>query len=211
VINSEYDADSTGPGCYILNTDGTKEKLELGSDGKATLTVEPDHFDVSEDGTTEIVIDFDLRKAIKSNSESDFEFVSKAELNGAVRAENKEMTGNIKGTISNSAGTNLVVYVYKKGEFNEDTEIEGSGDGEVKFGKALTSATVNAGGNFTLAYLPEGDYEIYCDKPESDGLGIGLNTLLELNSSGEDLENITVDSGTETTLSLSVVLGGLLN
>ena len=121
------------------------------------------------------------------------------------------MTGNIKGTISNSAGTNLVVYVYKKGEFNEDTEIEGSGDSEVKFGKALTSATVNAGGNFTLAYLPEGDYEIYCDKPESDGLGIGLNTLLELNSSGEDLENITVDSGTETTLSLSVVLGGLLN
>lgn len=209
-IDSETDDSGSGPGCYIMMADGTKEKLQLSGNGATSLTIKPKNFEVTENGTTEIVMDFDLRKAIKSNENTGFTFVSKGQLTSAVRAENKEMTGMIKGNIENSSGTDLVVYAYKKGEFNENAEINASGNSEVKFAKAVTSAKVDANGNFTLAFLPEGDYEVYCDKPQSNGLGIGLNTLLDL-SSNTDLQNVGVDAGAETNVTATVDLGGVLN
>jgi hypothetical protein len=210
VINAETDASGASPGSYVLKANGTKEKLELSSGNTATITVNPRNFEIQEEQTTRIVLDFDLRKAIKSEGETGFSFVSNSELAAAIRAENKDMTGSIKGKIETSLGSNnLVVYAYKKGEFNENTEINGSGSSEIKFAKAVSSAKVNANGSFTLAFLPEGAYEVHVDKPKSDGLGIGVNTLLEANSSA-DLGNVSVNSGSETSLSLTVLLEGIL-
>ncbi len=213
VINSEADATNSGPGCYILKSDGTKEKLELSGGSTTAITMQPSDFKVTESGQTEIIMDFDLRKAVKSNTDNSFSFVSNSELNAAVRAENKAMTGHIKGKIENysSAQSNIVVFVYKKGSFNESTEVNASGSNEVKYANAVTSAKVDAAGNFTLAFLPEGNYEIHCDKPENNGSsGIGLNTLLDLESS-VDLSNVGVNAGAETNLALTVKLDGIIN
>ncbi|MFT4734408.1 MAG: hypothetical protein ACI9K1_001365, partial [Arcticibacterium sp.] len=64
---------------------------------------------------------------------------------------------------------------------------------------------------FTLAFLPEGNYEIICDKPESGSIGgLGINTLLNISSS-TDLSNVGVNALAETSLSLKLEIGGLLN
>ncbi|MGR3810984.1 DUF4382 domain-containing protein [Jiulongibacter sp. NS-SX5] len=208
VIDAETDDAGTGPGCYVQKTDGTKEKLELSGNGETTISLKPSNFTVQENAQTDIIVDFDLRKAIKSNS-GNMSFVSKSKLETAVRAENKAITGTIKGSIQNygNAAAGAVVYVYKKGQFDADTEVKG----DVKYENAVTSAMVDGSGNFTLAFLPEGNYEIHCDKPEENSeAGLGLNTLLEI-SSDIDLSNVGVNAGAQTSLSLTVQLDGLLN
>ncbi|WP_055151430.1 DUF4382 domain-containing protein [Jiulongibacter sediminis] len=211
VISSATDEAGNAPGCYIQKTDGTKQALELSGNGTAEISLKPKDFTISENGSTEIIMDFDLRKAIKMNNNK-AAFVSRGQLNSAVRAHNKAMTGEITGTIQNY-NDNLggaVVYAYKQGEFNENAEINANGNSEVKYAKAVTSAKVGANGNFTLAFLPEGNYEIHCDMPEENGQGIGLNTLLGLEST-VDLSNVGVNAGAQTNLSLTVDLDGLIN
>ncbi len=212
VINAESDASGSGPGCYILKTDGTKEKLELASGNSSTIEMRPSDFKIEENGSTEIIMDFDLRKSIKSSG-NDYSFVSKNELSAAVRAENKAMTGAIKGKIDNyaAAKSNMVVYVYNKGSFNAKSETKGQGSSDIKYAKAVTSAKVKADGSFNLSFLPEGNYEIHCEKPaqEANG-GLGVSALLELQST-TDLKNVGVNAGAQTSLSLSVKLDGILN
>lgn len=212
VVSSATSQDGTSPGCYIMKNDGTKQALELSGNGTAEISLKPKDFKIEENGSTEIVMDFDLRKAIKTNNDGGAAFVSRGQLNAAVRAHNKAMTGEIKGTIQNYNNdlNGAVVYVYKKGEFNESTEINASGNSEVKYANAVTSAKIGANGDFTLAFLPEGTYEVHCDMPEDNGQGIGLNTLLGLESN-VDLSNIGVNAGAQTSLTLTVDLDALIN
>jgi hypothetical protein len=59
--------------------------------------------------------------------------------------------------------------------------------------------------------LPEGSYEIHCEKPDkSESLGLGVNTLLDITSS-IDLKTVGVNAGAQTNFSLKVTLGGILN
>ncbi|MFT7420842.1 MAG: hypothetical protein ACI9QN_001768 [Arcticibacterium sp.] len=210
VINAEQDATNSGPGCYILKSDGSKDKLELSGSNDLAISLQPSDFEVAENGTTEIIMDFDLRKSIR-NDGGNYSFVSNSQLTSAVRAENKNNTGNIKGKVDNyaEAKSNVVVYVYKKGSFSESSEVNGNGG--IKYSNSISSAKVDASGNFTLAFLPEGNYEIICDKPESGSIGgLGINTLLNISSS-TDLSNVGVNALAETSLSLKLEIGGLLN
>ncbi|AWW00035.1 DUF4382 domain-containing protein [Arcticibacterium luteifluviistationis] len=210
VIDAESDATGSGPGCYILKTDGTKEKLELASGTATSITMAPSDFKVEENANTEIIMDFDLRKSVKSSGD-DYSFVTNNELNAAVRAENKAMTGAIKGQIDNAAAASgkVVVYVYEKGTFDASTETSGQGSSDVMYANAVSSAKVNADGTFNLSFLSEGNYEIQCDMPEENDSGLGLSTLLELESNA-DLSNVGVNAGAETNLNLSLKLEGLL-
>ena len=211
VVNTETDAAGNAPGCYLSKTDGTKEKLEISGNGKTEIDLKPKNFTISESGKTEIVMDFDLRKSIKSKN-NDYSFVTLGELKSSVRAENKSTTGTISGKINNYSlvKSDVVVYAYQKGTFKGSTEIKGQGASEVKFANAVTSAKVDAGGNFTLSFLPIGDYEIYCEKPDnSPTFGLGINTLLEVTSS-TDIKAVGVSAGAKTSLALNVKLGGIL-
>lgn len=204
VLDIDKDASGTGPGCYVTKTGGTKEKLELAGKSTASLDLKPSDFIITESGQTEMVIDFDLRKAV-NQKDGDFAFVTENELKAALRAENKVKTGTIKGKIDNFAtlGSSAVVYAYKKGTFDSSKEISGQGSSEVKFANAVSSAKTDASGNFTLAFLPSEEYEIHVDKPSGSGLGLGLNTLLQTSSS-VDLKAIKVAAGAQVNLSLSV-------
>ncbi|HLO45089.1 MAG TPA: DUF4382 domain-containing protein [Leadbetterella sp.] len=211
VIDAAKDEVQNAPGCYITKTNGTKQAIEISGNGATEIDLKPKNFSVNENANTEIVMDFDLRKSIKSKNNG-FAFVTLGELKSAVRAENKTATGTLKGKIENYAlaKSDVVVYVYKKGTFNSSKEINGQGSSDIKFANAITSAKADANGNFTLAYLPAGEYEIHCDKPDKSALGLGVNTLLNVTSS-VDLKSVGVNAGAQTNLSLSISLGGILN
>jgi len=211
ILDIENDASKAGPGCYVLKTDGTKDKLEFGGKSQAAITLKPKYFKVDENGSTEIIMDFDLRKSIKSSG-YDFSFVTNNEMEAAIRAENRSRTGAIKGKIDNytTSQGNVLIYAYKKGTFNANSETKGSGSSNVTFAKAVTSSKVNADGTFSLSFLEEGNYELHCQKTQSNGSIIGLNALLELKSS-VDLSNVGVNAGVQTSVALNFKLDGLLN
>ncbi len=208
LINASSDDQGNSPGCYITKSNGSKETLELSGNGSTEIELRPKNFQVNENQELEIIMDFDLRKSIKSKN-NDFAFVTKGELTAAVRAEIKNNTGSIKGKLENSAGNELVVYVYKKGSFNANTETKGQGSSNIMFAKAITSAKINADGSFTLSYLPEGEYEIYCEK-KSNNISTGLDVLVNLESS-VNLKSVPVKAGAQTSLNLSINLGELFN
>lgn len=209
VFDAAKDENGNAPGCYIQSADGSKEALTFDGKQTAEVSFKKDNFKVAESGKIDLVVDFDLRKAVK-NEGGKYSFVSDNKLSTAVRSEVRSETGNIKGKIENKAAANgdLVVYVYKKGTFNAESETKGS-DG-VKFPNAVTSAMVQADGSFTLAFLPKGEYEIQCEKASNQG-GVltGLDLLLQLESSS-NIESVPVTAGSETSLSLNIKVGGLL-
>ncbi|MBC9795620.1 DUF4382 domain-containing protein [Sinomicrobium weinanense] len=156
VLDYETDAQGNAPGCYIL-TD-VKHALESGNN---EITLDDD-VDIIAETTNELVVDFDLRKTIRSSAESEFEFVSGATLENAVRVVNKAETAEINGNVSgrsNADGDVIVVYAYEKGEYSDNEENENS-EG-IRFAGAVTSALVNDMDEYKLTFLEEGEYELH--------------------------------------------------
>ncbi|RFS14002.1 DUF4382 domain-containing protein [Emticicia sp. C21] len=211
VLDYEKDQSGAAPGCYVQKADNTKQKLQLTGSTQNSIDLTTKEFLVKEGTTTDIVLDFDLRKAIKSEtsgSQTTYSFVSYGELQSSIRMVERNSAGNITGKIDNyNANTmgNVVVYVYKKGTFNQATETQGQGDGKIQFKNAITSAKVDANGNFKAAFLEQGDYEVHCASYNKPTGGIfGLVALLNLTSKNSiDLSSIAVKSSTDVNLSIS--------
>lgn len=212
VLDYEKDQSGASPGCYIQKTDNTKQKLQLTGSTQNSIDLTTKEFIVREGTMTDLMMDFDLRKAIKSETTSgqtNYSFVNYGELQSSIRLVERNSAGSITGKIDNyNANTmgNVVVYVYKKGTFNQSTETIGQGDSKIQFKNAITSTKVDANGNFKAAFLEQGDYEVHCasyNKP-SGGL-FGLAALLNLTSKNSiDLSSIAVKSSNDVNLSISV-------
>lgn len=217
VLDYEKDQSGTAPGCYVQKADNTKQKLQLAGSTQNSIDLTTKEFLVKEGTTTDIILDFDLRKAVKSEtsgSQTTYSFVSYGELQSSIRLVERTSAGNIAGKIDNYNATtmgNVVVYVYKKGTFNQATETQGQGDGKIQFKNAITSAKVDANGNFKAAFLDQGDYEVHCASYNKPTGGIfGLVALLNLTSKNSiDLSSIAVKSSTDVNLSItaSTLLG----
>lgn len=210
VLDYQKDQSGNAPGCYVQKTDGVKETLAISGNARQEIEVTTKKFDIAEGKTTDLMIDFDLRKAIKEkneNSKKSFAFVTYGELQSSIRLVNKTATGEVVGKVSNyNQNTNgqVIVYVYKKGEFNANTEVKGQGESNVTFKNAVTSAKVDAGGNFKVAFLEEGDYEIhFATNKSSSGTILDFNNFLSL-TSNLDLKSISVKSNAQVNLSLSI-------
>ncbi len=82
VLDYDSDMDGNAPGCYVEMADGTKDKIASTSQ---TIDIS-DSFEISTTNTNEVIIDFDLRKAIKEKQgESNVRFtnaVTSAEVGG---------------------------------------------------------------------------------------------------------------------------------
>lgn len=210
VLDYGKDQNGNAPGCYVQKTDGAKEALVISGNARQEIEITAKKFDISGSGVTDLMIDFDLRKAIKEkneNSKKSYSFVTYGELQSSIRLVNRNSTGEIVGKISNySTTTNgqVIVYVYKKGAFNQNSEVKGQGDSDVTFKNAVTSAKVDASGNFKIAFLEEGDYELHCvSNKNASGAIIDFNSFLNLNSN-LDLKSISVKSNTQVSLSLTI-------
>lgn len=174
VLDQESDASGNAPGCYVLTEDEMKHDLFAEATSSAELTVSKT-FEVSQESETSVVIDFDLRKAVVRNQggtgNSNYKFVTSAELQNALRVAIIDECGEVSGNVENLFGANAQTYVfiYKKGEFNVESESVGTGASNVMFANAVTSAKVESDGSYKLSFLEEGDYEIHLASYEKTG------------------------------------------
>ena len=220
VLDYATDANGNSPGCYVLTTDNVKHNLQASTSASNEIKLNTGEFTVEEGSTTNIVIDFDLRKAIRyeetpSNSDG-YDFVSEGEMRSSLRLIAKAKAGQAKGQCNDNlgiAGDKIVVYAYKKGTYNKATEMSGQGQSQVQFKNAVTSASVDAQGNYTLAFLEEGDYELHFigyEDDDNDGQSEvkGELQLDLLGNLGINLNDVSVDANASVTINVTVI--GLL-
>lgn len=217
VLDNESDATGNSPGNYLLTTGDAKYEL-TGTTSGTTEIVLNKSIEVAANTSNTIVIDFDLRKAIQrsSNASKKYQFINSNELKLAVRAIDKNNAGAIKGTYQESFTTNadkIIVYAYKKGEFDQSTETTADGNGRF-FANAVTSTVVKGGltDSYELHFLEEGEYEIAfaAYKKNTTNNQYELNTVLdaEIKISGSVTNFITVGANTSTSIAANIT--GLL-
>ncbi|WP_248722240.1 DUF4382 domain-containing protein [Seonamhaeicola sp. ML3] len=212
VIDTASDANGNAPGCYILTTDNTKHALASVSN---EIQIN-DSFEVLRSNANKMVIDFDLRKTITSQTESSnaFDFVTASELSNGLRIVNDLETGEIQGNVSDSENTSdkIVVYAYKKGSFNAESETKGQGASKIEFANAVTSSVVNnITGSYELNFLDEGEYELHFasyNKTDNSNT-FKFSAMLNVESSTSvNLGSIKVDANSQLSASV-LVLGHL--
>ena len=210
LLDYETDADGNTPGCYVVTTDGTRHQLEASGEALLTTTGE---FDLEAGATKTIVIDFDVRRALtrdEQNADDRYDFVTTAELNSALRFVNKDESGRVEGTLAGNGfeGDKTIVYAYRRGQFDQETEVTGQGSSDVRFANATTSAQVRTDGSYELNFLEPGAYELhYFTYSDDDNDGrfelagqLQVNALLGLNLLGVDLT-----AGAEVTANVTAI------
>ena len=165
VLDLENDASGNPPGCYVIDQNDTKYQLKSTTSGTTEIVLNKS-WSVAKDTKTNIVMDFDLRKAIRysDGASAGYSFVSDDNLKAAVKLVAKAKTGTIKGAYeeeTNSDADKIIVYAYKKDTFNAATETEPQGSDNILFANASGSAEVkwnslSGGDQYTLAFLEEG-------------------------------------------------------
>jgi hypothetical protein len=166
VLDADADANGSAPGCYVLTTDNTKYKLK--SSGTIQVNIAKPVV-VSGGNKATVVLDFNIRKAIRQVSDASvrYSFIADDSLQSAVRMVSMTNTANMQGTYSeqvSSGADKVIVYAYQKGSYNASTETQAQGADGIFFANAITSdevKTAMAGGTYTLAFLEPGDYELH--------------------------------------------------
>lgn len=218
VLDLNTDANGATPGCFIQTYDGVRYKLKTTADGMTEVVVNKD-FEVASNATTKVVLDFDLRKSIAYDADDElrYKFVSEAEMSKAVQLVIREKSGTIKGTYNEESATaseKVIVYAYKKGTFSASTETQPQGEHQMYFMNAIGSAEVKSGINgrvFTIAYLEEGDYELYFASYEQAPSGrSSFKGVLqaEMSVNGTVGNRISVQGG--ATITIATVVKGIL-
>lgn len=169
-------------------------------------------FEIVKDSVLQLVVDFDLRKALNRTSDSLnlYQFVEEGALVEALRVVNKNEAGEINGEVSNPGNSDQVIaFIYEKGEFAEGAETSLNAD-SLRFANAVTSATVHSDGGFLFPYLNPGEYELhFASYAVDESNQLEFEGLLETDvSGGFDILDIEIEPNTETTINLS--LGELL-
>jgi hypothetical protein len=215
VLDYAADANGNAPGCYVLADDNTKHSLQSGSSTTGEITISSGSFEVENNTTTKIVLDFDVRKAIKKQdapqADDEYDFVTDAELQSSVRLVNKQQAGKVTGSVDDNlsvAGDRIVVYAYKKETYSQQTETQGQGSSNIMFKNAVTSAVVTNDGSYNLSFLSEGDYELYYvgyEDTNNDGQ-LEAKGMLEVTSiTSIDVLGFKVDISADVTINVSVI------
>ena len=140
---------------FVQFTDGSTEAVNVPSGSSSGYKINGD-FEILANGLTEVVLDVDLRKALVKRGNGEFN------LRPTARLITKSSTGMIQGELDEDDMENadrVVVFAYLEGTF-QDSEMEEPTEGNARFENSVNSAIADANGNFTLAFMPEGDYEL---------------------------------------------------
>jgi len=215
VLDLNTDEHGNSPGCYVLNNDNVKFKLRESTTGKEEITLAKT-FKITSNNKSKIVLDFDLRKSIRSVEDQSirYSFVSAENMKASVRVVVKEKTGNISGIYTEEQNTNsdyIIVYAYHKGTFNASTELQGDASDNIYFKNAVSSALVkdNLGvKTYTLALLEEGEYEFhfasYTKNSETGRLSFTNMLQSETSLNGSVGNYFTIKAGASLALSSSI-------
>lgn len=206
VLDTQSDDTGASPGCYVQTLDNVKHALS----STATVTISATKSFIVEAGSkTDMVLDLDLRKAVQyggGGGSGQYSFVGTASLQTALRLVSKNESAHLIGVCQNSIlnTDKIVAYAYKKGTFNRQVELQT--ENGVAFKNAITSTALKSNGEFTIAFLESGEYEIHFaaykdlnsdDKLDFQGTLI-LNSLI-------DLGNIQVAGSASVQLSVTVI------
>lgn len=216
VLDYDQDVNNASPGCYVLTKDGVKHGLKATANASNTLKIGSGSLKVTDQLNTTAVLDVNLRKAIKygaNGTGAAYQFVTDSELQSSVRLAAKARTGTIAGKCTDAlsqSGSKIVVYAYKKGTYR-DTEKQAQGESGIKFKNSVSSAVCDGDGNFALAFLEEGDYELHFvgyEDANNDGKmeEKGMLVLTILNAL--DLNALSLSAG--ATLQLNVTVTGII-
>ncbi len=213
VLDNESDASGEIPGCYVLTSDNNKHNL-AGSSAQTEITFSKS-FTVESNAESSLVIDFNLRKLVVRDTESensDYKFATSAEIENAIRIVEEENSGEISGKVNLMFNTNndIYVYAYHKGEYEASTETSGQGSSNILFTNAVTCAKVEADGSYTLSFLNEGEYEIHVAAYSNTNGKAMFKAMTDASSAIEEmlLSSITVSSQSNTKLNMNIA--GLL-
>lgn len=212
VLNYKTNESGDSPGCYVLTTDNNIHNLPAESQTQSEMTF-INVFEVQPNTESSWIVDFDLRKAIVRendlSTETEYKFVSSAEMQRAFRIVEEKVTGTISGTVTDdmSLGNNIYVYAYRKDEFTETAEINGQGANNVRFANAVTSSGVGENGEFTLAFLQQGNYEIIlADYQINDGSSNFRNLLISKSqTTGYPLDNVLITGESIVNLDIKIL------
>lgn len=219
VLDLENDASGNSPGCYVLDDNNAKHQLKTTASGTTELVVNKS-WSVAKDAKTNIVLDFNLRKAIRyaDGGTSQYRFASDDNLKAAVNLVARAKSGTIRGSYEESNNTDadkIIVYAYKKGTFKADTETTAQGEDNILFANSAASAEVKGtitGNQFTLAFLEEGEYELYFVGYSRDAAtgrySFQSRLQSETNVNGSVGNLITVKSG--ITIDVAATITGVL-
>ena len=213
VLDLDHDANGASPGCYVMTKDSKKHDLAASTASELTVDITGPEFEVANDNTTTMVVDFDLRKALRYGNpnelSSNYAFGTSAEMRAAMRIVSKDRSGAIQGHCMDPISTSdkIIVYAYVKGTFNRTEEMSGAADEQ--FTHAVTSAAVNAQGNYKLSFLEPGEYELIFASYEDEGNNgtLDLQGTLSLQAL---LDPGAVTVGTASTVTLDITVTGLL-
>ena len=167
----------------------TKEALFAPSGGqtgyKATAA---EAFSVPANGTVDITADFDVRRAVV---EAGVLYVLKPVLRLVVTGE----AGSIAGSVSNFEATaeQYTVLAYEDGTYDAD---EPTADSEgTRFANAISSFSLTEAGDYTLAFLAEGTYDLHVARyVDSNGDG-----ELEYDAVAAGPQDVSIDAGQDVT------------
>lgn len=212
VLDHESDVSGNSPGSYVLTSDGKKHNLAAESQMQSEIMFQK-NFDIEANGQTSLVIDFDLRKTVtrdtEASTESNYKFVTSAEIQNSVRIVKEQNSGEIEGKVSGWIDSNnqLYVFAYKKGEYEKPAETSGQGASNVLFANAVTSAKVQSDGSYTLSFLEEGDYELHVAAYQKSDNRFNFNKMLEATSeiTGLLLNDISVSSETSVKVDINII------
>lgn len=193
-VRLELDAadDDDGPdeieGSYIKFKDDTKKALVIPSGSSSGYKVKGE-FTLPEEGAVAVTLDFDARRSIVKAGSS-----GKYLLKPTVRLITNQEAATINGHFSEyDQYAQVVVYAYEKDTY---TSSEATADGdEALFSNAVTSAKVNDSGNFKLAFLSPGQYDLIVTTNNSDG---SFNEVVQQH------DDVTVNAGSTIDLNISV-------
>lgn len=207
VLDYSEDASGSSPGCYVLTSKNEKVELSNSFTGRGSFKSESNGAIIA-DGNSNLVIDFDLRKAIKRDeSEDSYELIASGESDVAVRAVQKENAGSIEGSLdtADTPAGGCVVYAYEKGSYNDGEINEDNG---LRFRNAISSSMANENGEYNISFLEEGEYELHVASfKDSNGDGQSeFSGMLKIESSlGVDLSSVNVSAESKTTLNLTIM------
>lgn len=185
---------------YIEMNDGTKEELEIPSGTTSGYKVNGT-FEVVANSTTDIVADVDLRKALVFTGEGTFM------LRPTARLVEADATGTIEGTVDgqSSSSERLIVYAYEEGSFSASEEDEPA-EGRTRYEGSVNSAIVAEDGSYTLAFMEEGDYEIYVasysNTDDDEELEFQGRVSSEIMINGSLFNTISVESNSTVTANI---------
>ncbi|MBT8190771.1 MAG: DUF4382 domain-containing protein [Bacteroidia bacterium] len=209
-LMAESPDEATHPhGSYILDSEGKAHAL-INNSVFVSLSSE---FEADASTKTEIVLDFDLRKCVKEQDDENdkYDFVSNSKLNGAIRVSALSDT-HILGECSSllKYSDEVIVYIYNKGEFNAENEIQTESETKLQFRNAVSSSKLNGQKKFQLSFLKEGDYELHFYGYDFDQEGqLQLKGKLEVESLTTLLNLVDINVTAQSNIELSLMIVGM--